>query len=349
MAPPLALSSRPFKFTPAAGNHPDRAARQELCGTTEVYGMRVADMMKPGGRVFLKSEWGQISDEWPCVSFTKRSVGDQLRREFVAGRDVLIYVGTTDPETTRLAEHRSRLISAVTIEPNQVLETRKIVPLNVWAKSNAQWGDRWPYSMAVISAANIVGPPFPAAHDVIPAAYRPFSEIANRGGVVEALESEREAVMSLNIEPISLDLREDVRAYFELRSSLSPERDSLVKKNVNRMARLIVDRVERGGDIGVKINPIRYAPNLSDLYVLLMRKWTDQRGRCSLCGGQLATGNGSSMLQPSADRIDSANGAYDDENVWITHLACNLAKNKYGTNDFEQWLAVIRGVDLDQE
>ena len=77
--------------------------------------MRVADMMKPGGRVFLKSEWGQISDEWPCVSFTKRSVGDQLRREFVAGRDVLIYVGTTDPETTRLAEHRSRLISAVTI------------------------------------------------------------------------------------------------------------------------------------------------------------------------------------------------------------------------------------------
>lgn len=55
------------------------------------------------------------------------------------------------------------------------------------------------------------------------------------------------------------------------------------------------------------------------------------------------------MLQPSADRIDSANGACDDENVWITHLACNLAKNKYGTNDFEQWLAVIRGVDLDQE
>lgn len=65
--------------------------------------------------------------------------------------------------------------------------------------------------MAVISAANIVGPPFLAAHDVIPAAYRSFFEIANRGGVVEALESEREAVMSLDVEPISLDLREDVR------------------------------------------------------------------------------------------------------------------------------------------
>lgn len=176
-----------------------------------------------------------------------------------------------------MPEHRSRLISAVTIEPDQVLETRKIVPLDVWTKSNAQWGDRWPYSMAVLSAANIVGPPFLAAHDVIPAAYRSFS------------------------------------------------------KSVNRMTQLIVDRVERGGDIGVKINPIRYAPNLSDLYVLLMRKWTDQRGRCSLCGGHLATGNGSSMMQPSADRIDSANGAYDDENVWITHLACNLAKVRQRT------------------
>jgi hypothetical protein len=52
------------------------------------------------------------------------------------------------------------------------------------------------------------------------------------------------------------------------------------------------------------------------------------------------------MLQPSADRIDSCNGAYDDGNVQITHLACNLAKNKYGVNDFEDWLMVIRGVDL---
>ena len=121
--------------------------------------MRVSDMMKPDGRVFLKSEWGQISDEWPCVSFTKLSVGDRLRREFIAGRDILVYAGTTDTETTRLPEHRSRLISAITIEPNQILETRKIVPPDVWANSNAQWGDRWPHSMAVVAAASMIGPP----------------------------------------------------------------------------------------------------------------------------------------------------------------------------------------------
>ena len=151
--------------------------------------MRVSDTMKHDGRVFLKSEWGQISDEWPCLSFTKRSVGDRLRREFVAERDVLIYVGTTNSEMTRLPEHRSRLISAVVIEPNQVLETRKIVPPEVWEKSKAQWGDRWPHSMAVTEANNISGPPFPAAHDIIPNAYRSFEEFVNRGNIVEALRS----------------------------------------------------------------------------------------------------------------------------------------------------------------
>jgi hypothetical protein len=36
------------------------------------------------------------------------------------------------------------------------------------------------------------------------------------------------------------------------------------------------------------------------------------------------------MLQPSPDRIDSKNVAYDDANLHVTHLPCNLAKNQYG-------------------
>ncbi len=55
------------------------------------------------------------------------------------------------------------------------------------------------------------------------------------------------------------------------------------------------------------------------------------------------------MLQPSADRIDSGNGAYIDENVWITHLACNLAKNKYGLDEFEEWVDLIRSSVADLE
>jgi hypothetical protein len=40
---------------------------------------------------------------------------------------------------------------------------------------------------------------------------------------------------------------------------------------------------------------------------------------------------------------------YDDDNVQITHLACNFAKNKYGVDEFEDWMTVIRGVDLGSE
>jgi hypothetical protein len=112
------------------------------------------------------------------------------------------------------------------------------------------------------------------------------------------------------------------------------------------MAALISGRVGRGGEPSVRINPVRTAPNLSDLVALILRKWQDgQTGLCALCRGKLIAGTTNAMLQPSADRIDSGNEAYNEDNLQITHLACNLAKSKYGVSDFEDWMTVIRGVD----
>jgi hypothetical protein len=222
------------------------------------------------------------------MSFTRRSVGERLRRDFTAGQDVLIYVGTTDPTLTESAEHRSRLISAVTIEPNHILATRKIVPPDIWARSLAVWGDRWPHSIAVLDAANIVGPPYPDAHEVIPKAYRSFAQPANRGGIVEALETERGTVMGLPVERVDLHLREDVVAYIRLRESFGPDVSKAVNAEVTRMAASIIDSVKRGGEPTVRINPQRTAPNFSDLYQLLLRRWKDgQSGLCNLCGGKL--------------------------------------------------------------
>jgi hypothetical protein len=159
--------------------------------------------------------------------------------------------------------------------------------------------------------------------------------------------NERDAVMGLQAERLSLSLREDVIAYVRLRRTFGPEVDKAINVEVTRMAKLIIERVEKGGDLAVRVNPQRTAPNFSDLYQLLLQKWRDgQSGRCNLCGGNLVAGGKNKMLQPSADRIDSANGAYDDGNTQITHLACNLAKNKYGLEEFEDWLSVVRGVDL---
>jgi hypothetical protein len=41
--------------------------------------------------------------------------------------------------------------------------------------------------------------------------------------------------------------------------------------------------------------------------------------------------------------------APDEVNVQVTHLACNLAKNQYGLEHFEEWVAALRGGDLTSE
>lgn len=306
--------------------------------------MRVADMMDAAsGKVFLKSESGQISDDWPCVSFTRESVGDRLRAQFRPRRDILIYVGTTNPAMTEDPSHRSCLISAVAVEPSQILATKNIVPVESWEASVRIWGERWPHAMAVVDAANMVGPPFPAAHDVIPRAYASFASFENRGGIVLAEGAERDAVMALEVKPIQLHLREQVCRNQETREVMRLV-DRAIQQEAHRLAELITQRIERSGSMGMRLNPIRTGPSAVDLETLIARKWTDeQKGRCALCDGDLDARSRNPMLKASADRIDSSDIAYLKANLQITHLACNLAKNKWGAQEFADWLDVVRG------
>ena len=275
------------------------------------------------------------------------SVGQQLSRDFRPGREVLVYVGTSGQDTEN-PDHRSRLLSAIVPEPNQILETRHIIPAESWAASIERFGaDKWPHSLAVVRAADIEGPPYPLARDVIPKAYSSFAVGAGRGGVVEALGDERVAVMALSVRELPLNFTPDVQAYLQFRASVAVDLPKDVKQEATRMANLILDRVKKGGTDRVIVNPLRSAPLFTDLYALLTRVWQKkQGGRCALCGASLQPRTTNRMMQASADRIDSANGAYDDTNVQVTHLACNWAKNQYGVAEFEEWVSAIRGVDV---
>jgi hypothetical protein len=51
----------------------------------------------------------------------------------------------------------------------------------------------------------------------------------------------------------------------------------------------------------------------------------------------------SGLLQPSVDRIDRTNTTYLSNNVHITHLGCNFAKNKFEIDEFEEWLEMVTG------
>ncbi len=110
--------------------------------------MKVHDLMSQDGRVFLKSEYGPISDYWPCLSFAKKSVGTRLN-SFHPGHDILIYVGTLNRDATEDPAHRGRLLSAVIIQLGQIIPTKDIIPPASWAESVRVWESagrltRWP-------------------------------------------------------------------------------------------------------------------------------------------------------------------------------------------------------------
>jgi len=60
------------------------------------------------------------------------------------------------------------------------------------------------------------------------------------------------------------------------------------------------------------------------------------KGRCGLCQRHIPVPPTAPLLQPSPDRKDSNNPSYTKENLHITHLGCNYAKNKFTTDEFEE-------------
>jgi hypothetical protein len=141
--------------------------------------MKLRDLIKSDGKVFLKSEWAPASSYWPAVSFSKRTVGGFLQREIQPGRDAIVYVGTANPLTTEDPQHRQRLLSAVSVEPNQMLETKACIPADSWERAQRDFRGRWLRSFPALSIVDIEG--FPSAYDVTPKSYRLLGLLANRG------------------------------------------------------------------------------------------------------------------------------------------------------------------------
>ena len=89
--------------------------------------------------------------------------------------------------------------------------------------------------------------------------------------------------------------------------------------------------------------PGRTLPVGTNLIEVLHTKWIDQNERCALCNQLVRLDTEKKLLQCSPDRKDSKNPSYGDDNLQITHPACNLAKNDGSTEDFEEWLNLISG------
>ena len=301
--------------------------------------MLLQDVAAPESKFFLKSEWGPASDDWPAVSFSKQSVGRRMRGIYDPARDFVIYVGTTNPVNTPDPAHRSRLLSQVSMDLRAEYKTRDLIPPESWTWSQKEHGDRWMYAFAITRAWTLGG--FPAAYEYTPRAYRQLGNPANFGGFVQIDAQECEAIGGLEVNSIALK-KQAAGLKADARARLLDARKEL-KQEVYRLAILIEQRAAASNSASTRWNPLREANPRVETMEMLFRKWEEQKGFCGLCQRPIPMPAVPGLLQPSPDRIDSTKVDYRTENVQITHLGCNYAKNKFSVDDFEDWLEVIGG------
>jgi hypothetical protein len=307
----------------------------------------IGDLASTNSRFFLKSEWGPISKTWPALSFSKRSVGDYLYEEYDPSRDFIVYAGTSDPARTENPLYRQHLLSILITEPGDRIPTEKLVPWDSWQDALKKHDKAWPYSFAVRAGWSLTE--LPRASDVVPVAYRSMGIRRNWGGVSEILGAERDALFPLRVEWVELPNREVVLATSAKRDRIREIRDNVsLGTALARLEALIRGRLGPSRSVWEQ-TPSRSLPTGTSLTFLLQDKLQEQNNLCALCGRLMRLDTAKKLLQCSPDRIVSTNPSYGADNLQITHLACNLAKNDGSTGDFEEWLDLVSGDIVDRE
>jgi hypothetical protein len=161
--------------------------------------------------------------------------------------------------------------------------------------------------------------------------------------VVEIQGEERQMLYPLRIEWVELPNRPALQKAVQLREQVDEIRqDPALNASLVRMEQLIRSRLGIGRTTRRAL-PDRTLPAGIDLIRTLYSKLRSQGNLCALCGQPIALDTTKKMLQCSPDRVDSSNPSYGEDNLQITHLACNLAKNDCSSEDFDEWLQLVCG------
>jgi len=289
----------------------------------------VRAVVKPDSRFFLKSEYGPLSQDWPVVAFTSRSLGQKLQATFRPETDFIVYTGTTG-KSTMDPGHRGRLLSLVRIDTSDVHATSDFIAEHSLEWAQGDYPGQWENCFKATEGWNFTE--FPGSRDTLPNSYPLMGQFPNRGGVLEITGSDREALLRLRLE------RLDLRAPNNDAETQEPD----LLAEARRITDLIFARVSISGETIQRNAPERTAPEdlVSNIHALLQAKPLV----CYLCGGVMQIKPKNRLLQPSPDRVDSSLGSYDLENLRLAHLACNLGKNASSVSEFREWLTLIREV-----
>jgi hypothetical protein len=323
--------SKEFDWSPYLGNSFSASSLQAsgAPGSKPASSLTVAAVAQPDSRFFLKSEYGPLSQDWPVVAFTSRSLGLKLQTDFNPEGDFIVYTGTAG-KTTPDPSHRGRLLSLVRIDTGSIHSTSDFIADHSWELAHGEYSGQWENCFRAVEGWNFV--PFPG-RDTLPSSFPLMGQYPNRGGVLEITGADRESLLRLELAPLTL--RESVP-----RGSSPREPDLLAE--ARRITNLIFARVSISGETVQHTAPERTAPEdlVSNIHTLLQANPLV----CYLCGGTMQIKPKNRLLQPSPDRIDSSLGSYGPENLNLAHLACNLGKNASSVAEFAEWLSLMRDV-----
>jgi hypothetical protein len=198
-------------------------------------------------------------------------------------------------------------------------------------------GRRWEWSLPVVAAYDVAG--FPSARERMPETYRSLGELQNLGRCVPITGAEYQSVLGVDLNEITLHLSRRAQQILNLNSD-----DRQLRQELSRLVDLILQDIARAGAPRSGTYPMRMGPNYSELFLNLMQRWNQQNGLCALCDRPIPLTTTNKLLQISRDRTDSANKSYDWQNTRLTHLACNLGKSDASSDNWDEYIALIRQV-----
>ena len=284
-------------------------------------------LITPGAKLFLKPEFGPISEDWPGISFTYKSYADQLFAEMDAAHDFVIFSGITgsgifDPKL------KGRLLCVARIGNTGPLDSRLVIPQTYLERFQTENTRKFGWSIQVKEAWTFLETP--KALDLIPTSYGQLKK--HRGSFVKVDPTEVSALHILQVEPISLFT-------ISLTDIAQEDLSDPLTWALSRALAGIRNRVLQGGNKQMRIAPPRKVSlSLDDL----QQMWERSSGHCGLCGNPIPLRTDNPLLKLSPDRISSADIDYSLSNTQLTHLGCNLGKNSASIEHFGEWLSLLR-------
>ena len=117
--------------------------------------------------------------------------------------------------------------------------------------------------MPISATYDVAG--FPRAHDTIPITYRSLGNLPSLGRCVPVQEPEYRVLLGLDLEPVELYLSERAKVVLTLNTDNRALRDE-----ISRLVAMIKQDVAATDAGRTGVNPMRFMPNDSDVFSLLM-------------------------------------------------------------------------------